>query len=191
LDLPRLSAKLFLDPSSRLELELIGPVFHRWIQEHVVEGFLIDVADYRHVHQGPGVVLIGHEADYALDLAGGRPGLLYRRKREPAGEIRPKIERVLRGAFRGARALEAESSLGGRLRFGTDEVELSAAHRLSAPNDPRTFELLKPPIEAAARKLYQGLSVEIVPSSVDPRDCFAVRLRAPGAPNLETLAGRF
>ena len=28
---------------------------------------LIDVADYRHVPAGPGVLLIGHEANYSLD----------------------------------------------------------------------------------------------------------------------------
>ena len=32
------------------------PVFHRWIQERVHPEMLIDVADYRHVPDGPGVM---------------------------------------------------------------------------------------------------------------------------------------
>jgi len=55
-------------------------VFHRWIQDRVCPEMLIDVADYRHVPNGPGVMLIGHEANYSLDSAKGRLGLLYSRK---------------------------------------------------------------------------------------------------------------
>jgi len=77
LNLHRISVKYFVTDPTVVNLDEIVPVFHRWIQNQSVEGFLIDVADYKHVCQGPGVVLIGHEADYALDMTGGRPGLLY------------------------------------------------------------------------------------------------------------------
>ena len=50
------------------------PVFHRWIQDRVCPEMLIDVADYRHVPNGPGVVLMGHEASYSLDNTKGRLG---------------------------------------------------------------------------------------------------------------------
>ena len=50
-----------------VDLAAAIPVFHRWIQEGACEELLIDVADYRHVPAGPGVVLIGHEANYSLD----------------------------------------------------------------------------------------------------------------------------
>lgn len=41
-------------------------VFHRFIQRGLVEGLILDVADYRHVPDGPGVMLIGHDVDYAV-----------------------------------------------------------------------------------------------------------------------------
>ncbi len=41
--------------------------FHRFIQRGKVEGLVLDVADYRHVPQGPGVVLIGHDVDYGIN----------------------------------------------------------------------------------------------------------------------------
>ena len=63
------------------------PVFHRWIQERVCEEVLIDVADYRHVPDGPGVLLIAHEANYSLDMAEGRLGLLYNRKAAVGGRL--------------------------------------------------------------------------------------------------------
>src|SRR5436189_20066 len=123
MDLHRLSVKYFLADPAALDLERIVPVFHRWIQEHVVEGFLIDVADYRHV-EGAGVILVGHEADRALDLSDGRPGFLYRRKREMKGSLSERIRLAFRGALLGCQALENEKPLEGRLRFRTDEAEV-------------------------------------------------------------------
>ena len=38
--------------------------------------------DYRHVHDGPDVMLTAHDAHYAMDMADGRMGLLYSRRRE-------------------------------------------------------------------------------------------------------------
>ena len=78
----RIKVKYFVQEPAAVDLPAFIPVFHHWIQEHRVEGLLIDVADYKHMQNGPGIVLIGHEADYALDLAGGRPGLIYDRKRQ-------------------------------------------------------------------------------------------------------------
>ena len=78
----RISVKFFVSEPDAVHLPAFIPVFHRWIQDHAVEGLLIDVADYKHVPEGPGILLIGHEGDYSIDMAKGRPGLLYSRKRE-------------------------------------------------------------------------------------------------------------
>ena len=63
-----------------VDLAAAIPVFHRWIQQQALPGLLLDVADYRHVPEGPGVVLVAHEAIYGLDQGGGRLGLLYNRR---------------------------------------------------------------------------------------------------------------
>ena len=68
--------KLFLHDAVRVDLEAFIPLFHRWIQDQRLEELLIDVADYRHVHHGPGVVLIAHDAHYAMDMAAGPAGAL-------------------------------------------------------------------------------------------------------------------
>ena len=60
-------------------------MFHDWIQNQRLDELLIDVVDYRHVHDGPGVILIAHDAHYAFDTSEGRLGLLYsRRPRDPS-----------------------------------------------------------------------------------------------------------
>ena len=88
MDAHKLQLKLFADAQPGRSLEDFIPVFHRWIKDRVLtDDTLVDVANYAHVPEGPGVVLIGHGADYFMDEGGGRLGLLFNRKRAepPAG----------------------------------------------------------------------------------------------------------
>ena len=80
MELQHVNIKIFVDGDLQVDLQRIIEVFHRWTAEQSMDEMLIDVADYRHVPAGPGVVLVGHEADYGLDNAGNRQGLLYNRK---------------------------------------------------------------------------------------------------------------
>ena len=57
------------------DLEQIVELFHQWVADQSMPEMLIDIADYRHVPDGPGSVLVGLESDYAIDHAGGRYGL--------------------------------------------------------------------------------------------------------------------
>ena len=46
---------------------------------------------------GPGIMLIGHEADRSLDFGEGRPGVVYQRKRDGRGHARGALRRRDRG----------------------------------------------------------------------------------------------
>ncbi len=75
--------KLFFTSATKPLKDFI-PVFHGWIQRQALPGhMLLDVHDYSHVHHGPGILLVGHEANISVDEAEGRRGLLYVRK-QPA-----------------------------------------------------------------------------------------------------------
>src|SRR5260370_40724312 len=80
IELQHINVKLLLKDSQDLDLDPVIPVFHSWIQGQVCDELLLDVADYRHVHGGPGVVLIGHEADYGIGDTDNRLGVRYNRK---------------------------------------------------------------------------------------------------------------
>src|SRR5690606_5668475 len=98
------------------DAEKFVPVFHRWIRDDVLDELVIDVADYTHVPEGPGVVLVGHGSDYYVDLAENRPGLLYSRKRDlPEGAN--LIDDALRRALNAVRLLEEEAGLTPRPKF--------------------------------------------------------------------------
>ena len=82
----KISVKFFVDDPSGIDAHLFVPVFHSWIQQHAVaEHMLIDVADYEHVHNGPGTVLIAHEANFYLDKLDGFLGFTYSRKQPAPG----------------------------------------------------------------------------------------------------------
>ena len=156
-----------------VELEKLVPVFHEWIRaKKISDELLIDVADYAHVPQGPGVVLIGHQSDYYVDVADNRPGLLYSRKRGFEGDFQAGIDDAFRRALKACQLLEEESSLG--LQFGTDEVLFRVQDRLSAPNADATYDAYKPALEQAATAFFGGgASLERVGSEREP---FAVRI---------------
>jgi hypothetical protein len=132
--------------------EHLIPVFHRWIRERVLDELAIDVADYGHVHEGPGVVLVGHAYDYCWDLGEGRPGLMYTRKRDaPAPEVR--LADAVRRVLVGARLLEQDATLKG-LAFRADELFVRLPDRLRAPTDDAGFAALRAELEPLVGKLY-------------------------------------
>src|SRR5690242_14064653 len=137
MDSSKLAVKFFVENSSGLKTDAdFVPVFHRWIQTRAVpEHQLIDVADYAHVKDGPGTVLISHEANFHADLGGGRLGLLYTRKQPLAGNSFPqRLRETFAHALRACALLEAEESLRGRIRFRTDEAVFRIYDRLHGPN---------------------------------------------------------
>lgn len=159
--------------AGEIELGTLIPVFHEWIREKKIpDELLIDVADYAHVPQGPGVVLIGHQSDYYLDVADDRPGLLYSRKRGFEGDFQAGIDDAFRRALRACQLLEEESDLG--FEFSTSEVFFRVQDRLRAPNEDATYEAYKPALERAASTFFGGgASLERLGGKRDP---FAVRI---------------
>src|SRR5256885_11267139 len=81
MDVHRLGVKLFAADAASVRLKDFIPVFHGWIQKQIFTGhLLIDVHDYSHMHQGPGILLVAHEGNVSIDVSDGRPGLMYYRK---------------------------------------------------------------------------------------------------------------
>ncbi len=189
MDAQKLQLKIFATPESARDIqpEAFISVFHRWIKESVLSDLVIDVANYLHVPEGPGVVLIGHGTDYAMDWGDGRLGLLCNRKRlgpAPADRLADLARRTLHAAA----LLEREPTLGGKLRFATGEFLFRINDRLAAPNRDATFAAIKPELEAFARRLFAGPG-EVAPCS-EGKDLVAVRLSGPPATPLETLVAR-
>lgn len=184
----RISLKFELAEGATVELAALVPVFQRWIQEDAVEGLLIDVADYKHIHEGPGVILVGHEGDYAIDLKDGRPGLRYTLKRESHDSLSAQLQVILRRARLAARQLEAEPSLDG-LAFAYQAGLITFHDRLNAPNTPEGFTGYRDEIAAFLAEVY-GEAPSLTVAYDDPRELLAVRYSVPvGAALDEAVLG--
>jgi hypothetical protein len=189
MDASKLQLKIFATPESAraVDAEAFIPVFHRWIKDQVLSELVIDVANYMHVPDGPGVVLIGHAADYFADYGDGRLGLLYNRKRgapAPADRLTDLARRTLHVAA----LLEAEPALAGKLRFAPGELLFRINDRLAAPNDDATFAAVKPELEALARRIFAA-PFELARVG-GPKDLFAVRIKSSAVASIETLLDR-
>lgn len=185
----QLSVKLYARTWDVRQADFIG-VFHRWIREHRLgAALLIDVADYSHVPDGPGVMIVGDQAHWAMDEADPGPGVLYSRKRDPIGDVGPKLTDALLQALTAAQALEQEPALAGRLAFDTDRALVQVMSRLVAPNTVATWTAFEPHIRAAAARLFAGEETTLTHLD-DPRRPFGVRVDATGTPDLSTLLSR-
>ena len=180
----RLQLKLFLDlaPDQHFDLEALVPVFHRFIRDRVIPELVIDVVDYSHVPNGPGVVLIGHESDFYVGNLDGAFGLVYSRKRGGPGAD-ARLEDALRRLVNAARLLEQEPGL--ELRFRRNELSLRLTDRLHAPNDDATSAATQAEVLALFTRVYGGpVAVTRLPASKEP---LGLRIEASSSPSLEAL----
>jgi hypothetical protein len=176
LEIQHVNAKLMLQNAERVDLEPVIRIFHRWIQERVCEELLLDVADYRHVPAGPGVILIGHEANYSVDNSEERLGVRYSRKAVLNGTIQDRLEQAVRGALLACQRLEEEPELAGSLRFGGHQLEIVVNDRLLAPNTDGTLQALEPHIRAVCQRLFKGAAYRLQQKQHDPRKLFSVSI---------------
>jgi hypothetical protein len=181
----RVQIKLFAENPAAVDQEAFIAIFQRWIQNHGLESQqLIDVADYRHVFQGPGVVLIAFDADYALDSGNGELGLLYTRKRQTS-DLATQLDESFRGLLNAAALIEAEKAFG--TKFRTDRLEIRIVDRLNYPNAPETFARVEGDFRAVLSSVYGATAFTLKPLNSDPRLLFGGLVEAPGAPDVKTL----
>jgi hypothetical protein len=164
MDLQHVNVKLMLANPDQVDLEPLIPIFHSWIQEQNPGELLLDVADYRHVHAGPGVVLIGFQGDYSVDNGQNRLGVRYNRKAELDGDNENRLT---------CRRLETDARLEGRLRFNGKEMELFVNDRLLAPNQESTRQAAEPELREFLGRLFRGGDYSLSFGN-DPRRLFAV-----------------
>jgi hypothetical protein len=169
MDLYKLGIKFFMTDPQAVPMPDFIPVFQTWIQGQVIsDHLLIDVHNYSHIHNGPGILLVAHEGNFSIDAAAGRTGLLYYRK-QPGGDM-------LKTALQACALLESEPVLGGKIRFRKDEFEIIANDRLLAPNDDTTLARLEPALSAALRNTLGPKNFRITRTSTDPKERFSARV---------------
>ncbi len=174
LEVQHVNVKLFVEGTEEV-LEPLVPVFHRWIQEKPLEELLLDVADYRHVFNGPGVVLIGHQANYSVDNTEGNLGVLYNRKTPLEGTNQDRLKQAARAALSAYEKLQTEPKIGEKIRFPGTKIHVLINDRLLAPNVPETRKAFDPELREFCAKLFGGAQYAASYEN-DPRRRFGVTL---------------
>ncbi len=170
----RLGVKFFAADPASIQLEAFIPIFHSWIQKQNLGGhLLIDVHDYSHVHQGPGILLVAHEGNFSIDLSDGRPGVMYYRKTPTVLSPVEHLTIIFRSALQACRLLEKDA----RMRFNFDEFLVIANDRLNAPNVEQTFTTVQPALSAALKQVFDSSRFQLTRSSLDPKERFTVTCR--------------
>lgn len=182
MNLQHINIKFYLEHPETVSLADYAAVFNTWIQTQRLEELLIDVADYLHVHHGPGIMLIGHEADYSLDNRGGRLGLLYNRKQPVEGKVEEKLAQAAQAALIAAEILERENGL----KFNGSAVEILVNDRLLVPNTPETFAELEPELRTFFNRLYDGAEYSLAHLD-NPRERFTVHASTPASFDVPAL----
>lgn len=165
MELDKLGIKIFVANPGAVDIRDFIPVFHSWIQEEKIEGhLLIDVHDYSHVQNGPGILLVAHEGNFSMDQAEGRLGLVYYRKQPVADSLNIAFET----AQAATQLLEGEPTLNG-IKFRADEFLVFSNDRLVAPNTAEA----RTELERAIKRAFAGATVSLASRASDPRERLA------------------
>ena len=176
MEFQHINVKLFVKDAERVDMEALVPVFHGWIQNQSEDELLLDVADYRHVRSGPGIVLIGHYGNYSLDNTGGRLGVRYNRKAILEGTNQDRFIQAAQAALTACERLENDPRLGGMIRFHGREMELFINDRLLAANTLETRHAAESETQAFFATLLGG-SKYVVSYARDARSLFSLQVK--------------
>src|SRR5262245_66172288 len=103
MEVHKLGVKFFAADPTSVRLDAFIPIFHGWIQRQNLAGhLLIDVHDYSHIHDGPGILLVAHEGNVSIDMSDGRPGRMYYRNTPTAPSPSEHVTTITRSRIPGS-----------------------------------------------------------------------------------------
>jgi len=157
-------------------------VLHRFIQRGSVEGLVLDVADYRHVPRGPGVVLVGHDVDYGFS----HDALTVLRKRHADDDAATQFRDALRMGLGALDALGYDGAF--EATYDPTTLQVTAIdRRLGATSD--VAAALQAELGPVVAELHGGDATVIAVVPADPREAPTVTVNA-GSSDGPTLLGR-
>ena len=189
MELQHFVAKIHVDGALGLDPAKVVDVFHSWVAHQTIAGVvLIDVAELLHAPNGPGVVAVGVEADYALDHTDGIWGVLSRRKNILPGTNADRVSEALASAARISQRLQ--EAFPGALKLSATTFELIINDRAVAPNTAATYAAAMPGLEATLRSVLGHGDFTFERHDAEPRKRFGVTVKCEKPFDLAVLAAR-
>lgn len=185
-DLQRIDVKILADAPSELNLDPFLAIFGRWRHDADHPADWVDLADFAHMLRGPGVMIVGKQGNFSVNLHDPGLGLLYVGKKDYEGPNDGRILEAFRRHLTLATALVAEPEYPTAWKIQTGSWELSINDRLNFPNTAETDEILRPSIESAMDVLF-GAGRYALTRDTDPQRRYGCSVRAEGAGDLDEL----
>jgi len=177
MDLQQINIKVFVTEDSHISYENFIKVFNRWMEEADQDDYL-NYADYSFTHAGPGVLLISKRANYSIDNAHNRHGLLYNRKHKSEGNNSQKLHRAFVETLQRCRRLEEAEELENEVRFNGDDILFMVNNRHIAPNTDESFQGIRQELSLVLQQMYGGDDFTLERASEDTRERFMIRISA-------------
>jgi len=155
---------------------LFVPIFHEWIRDGAFDMVMLDVADYAHAPDSPGIVLVCHEVSFSMDRSDGRLGLLAQRRTPVDGTPEDAVARTLGHTLEVAKKLEADPRVSKVLKLDVSKVRVESNDRLRLPNSDTGYAAFAPVVTEGVRRLT-GSGPVVSRIANDPRDRLAVEAR--------------
>lgn len=161
-------------PENFEEGSLIG-ILQSWIRLQKLPGTLIDVVDYRHVPDGPGIMMVTYEINYAMEHQDGYG--LYVQRKWGSQDNQPHVSAIVdlvKSAATFGSLLEQETGI----KLKGDEFLYISNDRLNLPNTDAAFAEVKPDLEAALSKIYPGQTVSLTKVANNPKERLTIAIKA-------------
>ena len=165
--LQKFAVKLFLNMNESYSSKDFIPVFHTWIQNKVVlDHIVVDVADYSHIPDGPGVMLIAHEGHFSLDQENHQPGIMYMRKTKMGRDFKERFINILLITIQAAKHL-CENNINKEVDFIHNSFRFIANDRRVAENTLENQKLYQEGVQKTLRELYPTCEVKYEDISIE------------------------
>ncbi|MEM7770412.1 MAG: hypothetical protein AAF327_07865 [Cyanobacteria bacterium P01_A01_bin.37] len=187
MNLDRFAVKFFTRPETDVDDAAFIDIFHEWIRLKRLNHVMLDVADYRHVPTGPGIMLVTHEVNYAMDRNDGQFGLYAQRKLGADSPFQEKMVELIKSTAQFGALLEADSRIEGKLKIEGGTFHYIANDRLNAPNTDEAFNKVKGDLEAIAAEVYPGKTVSVTRLENDSRSRLTAVVTTDSPVDMSTL----
>ncbi len=160
-ELYKFGIKFYFETGMNLNVKEVIPEFHQWIQTEAVEDhLLIDVVDYSHIPDGPGIMLIAHEGHFSIDHEKKLPGLMYQRRTEIEGDFTKRFASVFSTTLQTVIKME-NNSIEKSIQFKPNMFRFITNDRLAAENSDENQNYYKESVCTFIQREFQGSKLEI------------------------------
>ena len=114
-----------------VNVDQVQKSFVNWIRDDRLNGTLIDVADYSHMHEGPTVILVAHEFILSLDDQDGVKGLKVSHRLPSESPLADRVAEAWATLSKAIQNLKEDMGLS----VDTSSIEITALDRLNVSDD--------------------------------------------------------